>query len=859
MQTKALTLAILAGLLWPVAVEAKKPSSDQPLPAYHVGITGAYVVPERTAPHVTVSETEPNSPAAGKLLKGDVIIAVNGVKLALPDSRVQLGDAITAAEAADGTMIFVVKRGGATRNVAITIPPIGAYAKTWPVGCNKTRKIVAAAADHAIKQIKAGQFSLPGREGSLNALFLLSTGKPEHVEAVAGMVKAYVAAGAGSRSHTWNNGFLSVALGEYYLRTGDKTALGPIKTLVDDSYGRMTHGGWGHWNYPNPGYVRSGLVNAAGGPLFVGMVLARECGVPMNEAAFRKNLRYFYRFVGFGGIPYGDQRPGGGPASNGKSGMGGVGYSLLPEKCYQMAAGQYALEQADSHHGFEGGHTGNMTNVLWRGLSAVHVPKDMEHHYRGHMDALRWYYELCRHPSGGFRLLPTKGGEGRYSAREWGMCAGLAFTAPWRTLRITGNIPGRFSKVKPVGEVMAKNPDFVTPAHAEGLVESEFEDLATITATMKWNARRPFYKRRKSPDEPLRKVNGEDTLPSIAYIVKHFRHYNPSVRVQASGAIGYHGDKAIPEIRKALGSNDARVRRAGLEGLSGYHSFFMEKATFTYTYAGIETLVPRIMEIISNPKSDMWEVEGALWAISNAEPKTISKHLPTLRKLLTHEEWWVRSAAFVAISEAGKLAAPAMGDLFDAFAAASHVSSRNDYAKRLTRLFNDVKVPMTAAVRQQAIRTLGEDLIDLSDRERSYVKRGTGHHEIGTVRLLLSFTRSDLGLITDDINQELARLGDPNLEIVSRTNYQNLGWLLVGDRWGNPGLINVIAKMPPANRAKLMPGLKALLAGGLDKMFSPKSKGKALVPTIAKMKETVARMIAEYEKKHGPVTAQPVK
>lgn len=857
----ARTCAIIAVLALSLTgnLHAKKPKGDQPLPAYQVGITGIHVVPDRERPHVTVDSTEPGSPAAGKFNKGDVIVAVNGVKLALPDSRVQLGNAITGAEATDGKMNFTVNRGGSTAQVNIAIPVLGACSKTWPVDCAKTRKIVDAAAARAVKRFKSGDIKFPGREGSLNVLFLLSTGKPEHAEAVKDVVRAYAKSNPTPGSHTWNNGFLSVALGEYYLRTGDKLALGPLQRIVDDSYERMTHGGWGHWDYPNPGYVRSGLVNAAGGPLFIGMVLARECGLKMSDANFKKNLKYFYRFAGFGGVPYGDQRPGGGPATNGKSGMAGVGYSLLGEPYYKMAAQQYAVEQADSYHGFEGGHTGNMTNVLWRGLCAVHVPENMQHHYRRHMDELRWYYELCRHPAGGFRLLPTKAGEARYTAQEWGMCIGLTYTAPWRNLRITGAKPTRYSKVKPVGKVLEKDPAFVTVSHAEGCKESDFEDLATICGTLKWDARKPYYKRRKSPADPLQKLNADDTLPSIDYIARHFRHYNPAVRIQAAGAIGYYGDKAIPEILKALHSTDARVRRAGLEALSGYHSFFMEKAPFTYTFAGVAKVVPRTLEILQDPKSDMWEIEGALWTMSTADPRTIASHLPLLKKFLDHDEWWVRSAAFVAISDAGKLAAPAMGDLFDAFAKASHVCARNDYGKRLTRLINEDKVAMTPAVREQAIRTLGEDLIDLTDRERSYVRRGTGYYEIGNIRLLLSFGRGELGLITDNINQELARLGNPNIEIIKRTNYQNLGWLLVGDKWGNPGLVNVIEKMDPAAQAKLMPGLKALLAGGLDKMFNAKSKGKDLVPAIEKMKDKVAKMIAEYESKHGKVRPYPVK
>lgn len=840
-------------------VHAKKSAKDQPLPSYPVGITGLYVVPQREQPHVVVDSTEPGSPAAGKFEKGDVIVAANDTPLALPDSRVQLGNAITQAEAKTGELMFTVKRGGTTRQVAISLPVLGPYSKTWPIDCAKSRKIVEQTAAHTVRQFKDGTLTFPGRAGALGILFLLSTGDDQYLPVCREVVRAYAESVESVRSHTWNNGFLSIALGEYYLRTGDKAALKPMQMIADDSYGRMTCGGWGHWDYPNPGYVRSGLVNAAGGKLFVGMMLAREAGVKMDEAAVKKNVHYFFRFAGFGGVPYGDQRPGGGAATNGKSGMAGVGLGLLPDPCYQTAAQQFAVEQADSAFGFEGGHTGNMTNVLWRNLSIPLVPADMRHHYRHHMDTLRWYYELCRHPKGGFRMLPTIKGESRYAAEEWGLCAALGYTTGWKKLRLCGAPPTRFSKIKPLGQVMKKDPAFLIPRHAEGCKESDFEDLQTIFSHLKWDARRPYYKRRSDPNAPLIKRDESDQLPSINYIVKHFRHYNPAVRANASYAIGYHGDAAIPALLKAMRSADARVRRAAVEGLSGQHSFFMETSPFTYTPAGLDRLVPHLVRILQNPQSDMWEVEGALWAMSMADKKTIARHLALLKPFLSHEEWWVRSAAFVAISEAHELAATAMGDLVQAFAKSSHVSARNDYGKRLTRMINEDQIAMTPTVRRQAVQMLGEDLVDLTDRERSYVKRGTGYYDISNIRVLLLFKPEELALITDHINRELARIGDPDIQIINRTNYQNLAWLLIGDDWGNPGLINVIDKMGYADRAKLMPGLKALLAGGLDKMFKPTGKGKAVYPQVQQLKKRVRDMLDAHEAKQGKVRPCPVR
>ena len=97
--------------------------------------------------------------------------------------------------------------------------------------------------------------------------------------------------------------------------------------------------------------------------------------------------------------------------------MVSVGLSMLNEP-YATAAKTVALEQADSYDGFEGGHTGNFTNVMWRALSVPNVPDDKRHHYRRHQDKLRWYYELCRQPNGGFRMLPVVDPAGEMTARQ---------------------------------------------------------------------------------------------------------------------------------------------------------------------------------------------------------------------------------------------------------------------------------------------------------------------------------------------------------------------------------------------------------------------------------------------------------
>jgi len=157
------------------------------------------------------------------------------------------------------------------------------------------------------------------------------------------------------------------------------------------------------------------------------------------------------------------------------------------------------------------------------------------------------------------------------------------------------------------------------------------------------------------------------------------------------------------------------------------------------------------------------------------------------------------------------------------------------------------------------------DLVDLTDRGRTYVMKDTGYFPISNIRVLLLFEPEELAAIADYINRQLAVIGDPNARIEQRTNYQNLAKLLLSDRGAKgkippqPGLMSAIDRMSPAGRAKLMPGLKALLAGGLDKRFNRKRKGKEFVPQIDRLKEKIEQMISEHERRHGPVRACPVR
>ncbi len=87
--------------------------------------------------------------------------------------------------------------------------------------------------------------------------------------------------------------------------------------------------------------------------------------------------------------------------------------------------------------------------------------------------------------------------------------------------------------------------------------------------------------------------------------------------------------------------------------------------------------------------------------------------------------------------------------------------------------------------------------------------------------------------------------------------------LLLGDNGAKglippqPGLMSSIDRMTPADRAKLMPGLKALLAGGLDRRMTER-KSRDMIPDVEALKSRVRKMVSDYERRHGEVRPTPV-
>ncbi|MHC4251594.1 MAG: DUF6288 domain-containing protein, partial [Planctomycetota bacterium] len=427
-----------------------RPHVDREMAFGHVGVTGLQVRIYKGVA-VTVEKTTPDTPAAGKFKKGEVITGVNGVALKGRNPFVALGNALTKAEATDGRMVFSVRsaKGNATRRETVVIPVLGAYSRTWPLNCEKSRKVVRQAAEYYADKKKFNKGGIPG---ALTCLFLLSTGDDKYVPRVKEYFDGLARNVKGIGDHTWNNGYNGIACAEYYLRTGDRSVLPVIQYFCDDAKRRQKFGrGWVHWGTGiSPGYVASGLMNPAGAQVLTTLLLAKECGVDVDEETLLGALRFFYRFAGRGTVPYGDHRGEGGLGSNGKDGM--IAAAMLVASgargnvdIYEKARKYLSMSMITSYPGLVRGHGDNgRGDGIWRSITTSYLMNDKPALYRKAMDRLTWWHDLSRQPGGSVCIGTLVWRNAEIDSSAPGIA--LSYTAPRKTLRITGAPRSRYAK-----------------------------------------------------------------------------------------------------------------------------------------------------------------------------------------------------------------------------------------------------------------------------------------------------------------------------------------------------------------------------------------------------------------------------
>lgn len=784
---------------------------------FMIGVTGIHA--DIKGRVLRVTQVTPGTPAAGKIEKGDVLVAVDGASLEIQDPRHPLGFAINAAEGRDGKMNFSIRRGNAKQTVVIQMDPIGSYSPTFPVNCKKSQRIVDETAAFILKHGGPGG----GITGNLEGLFLLSTGEKKYMPAIEKYAVSLAAANPGAS--VWAIGYSGIFLGEYYLATGDKRVLPALQARCETLSASQYYGGWGHGTEQCvPGYVTGGLLNAAGDQALTTLVLARECGVKVNQKTYDDAISLFFRFAGRGGVPYGDHLPELWCSSNGKSGGLAAALTLLPDKKFQAGAQLLALSETDSYFDTETGHGSIFGNLTWRNIVDALVPEEHKDSYRRHKDKLIWHFELSRMPGGGFRTpwFPGYGPIGQAPQYQTGLIA-MAYTAHLKNLRICGKPRTQFSvphQPTAVEQSLATD-DFHRTDFIEGVViKEEPHEIAEAFA---------------KGGNPSNNSEQNKKMP-VEWYAKIMRHYSPTFRVWAAHGLGFQGEAAIPEITKALASADGRLRVAGLDAISCTTGWSVGKTVSKITPEMIAAhFLPQICKPLKDPKAPMWEKRYALMAMSCCDTKTVAANLDLIKPYLGDEEWWLRTAAFEALKPLIKdtatfrSALPAMLASYDAD---TNLPSRRWGATNLFKkaiemnpaLKDEVVAGMADSVKRIKVREGFKQPIDLNNIYETLRYVNMSKNPENVIPLLPAIER-----IYPDLNVDLAC------------------WTIIGENWGNIGLAKAAEKL--GKDGKPFIATMKRIQPNLESRERNAKKGPILQKALDALKES----IKTYEGRYGEV------
>jgi hypothetical protein len=606
----------------PIYIPYPEPGRIWPMNNYGpVGIGLDLIDPAFT---MRINSVENGSPAAatGKLKVGQIIESINGQTLKSIDPRVQLAKILGDVEATDGLMRL---RIGGVGEVVVKLPVLGAYSRTWPLHCPKSDRIVRNLADLLARQAKPGHGSV---------IFLLSTGEEKDLDVVRGWMRDFRGVG----SYPWFNGLEGPGVCEYYLRTGDAGILPAIKQMTEELRRQIYCGGWSGRGKAAFTYMAGGHMNAAGVHCLTFLLLARQCGVDVDEHTLQSALRHFYRFAGHGNVAYGDQLPEGGFRDNGKTaGLAlamAAAAQLTPAgeaSVYAKARDNCAMKSFYATSWFNRAHTGGGIGEIWHSQAMQLMTDGKPAQYRSFMDERRWHYELSRRFNGGIGVHDGGGYDAPAGAGlAWGTYHALAYTAARKKLRLFGAPPTKWCKTYSLPERPWGTPaDDAFLSNAPGEYRpGKVEDLSLETIPADASA--------VKGQRLLAAAASDEARDNVRLMLAHHPDYD--LRAGAvSGMVAHQRDHLIVPL---LRSADPRIRQAGLLALTGM--FKGQPLPDNRVTDEMFELAGRMLE---DPAESWWVAHTAMKALTRRSPEQIAPHVDRLLYFLGHEDWWLHTAA----------------------------------------------------------------------------------------------------------------------------------------------------------------------------------------------------------------------
>ncbi len=591
-----------------------------------VGIGISLIRPGMTMQVANV-EKGSSAEATGKLQKGQIIESINGVVLEKEDPRIILGDIITDAEAKDGKVVLKIKDLG---DVTVTIPVMGSYAKTWPMNCPKSDKIVRQLADLLAKDAEP-------KWGSV--IFLLSTGEEKDLDVVRRWMKGITTIGG----LNWEKGYKGPGLCEYYMRTGDQSVLPVIKKMTEELKVHMYSGGWSGRGAPAAFTYStgSGQLHAAGVHCMTFLVMAKLCGVEVDQYLFDETFKQFYRFAGHGNVAYGNGLPEGGFRDNGKT--SGLALTMAAaalvdpageQSVYARARDNSAMKAFYATNWFHAAHTGGGMGEIWHHAAVSQMRDKRPIPYRSYLDTRRWVMDLSRRFDGSIGIA---GMDDRYdrSATEdrmdWGTYFALTYTYPRKQLQLFGAPRSKWAKTAPLPRPWGNAADDVFhsiepipggPLTLEDLKNETVENGASIAV---FNA-----------------IGSPSTTDET--LLRYIHHPEYDLRSSTMDQVVKRGkaDMVVPLLK----SSDPRLRQAGLLALTGM---------FKGRPLPRESVTPEmdqlVVKILNDPNESWWGSLHAIEALGRTTPELVAQNRERLLEFLEYDCTWVQTAAVCTLAQ----------------------------------------------------------------------------------------------------------------------------------------------------------------------------------------------------------------
>ena len=516
------------------------------------------------ARQIFITDVASGSPSDGQLQKGDLLVGVAGEPFH-QDPRLQLGRALTVAEAGDGMLSLLRWRGGKVEKISVQVPVLGTYSPTAPYDCKKSETILNQTAEKL-----AERMAKPGYEKqniiprALNALGLLATGDKKYHPLI--KREAEWAAGYDNMGFaTWYFGYLTTFLSEYILATGDTSVLPGLRRMaLSAAKGQSMVGSWGHKfadvNGRLPGY---GMMHSPGVVLTLGLALAREAGVddPEVATAIERSKTMIGFYTGKGAIPYGDHAPNlFAHEDNGKNGMAAVLFDQVENR---EGAEFFARMSTASHYGErDQGHTGNFFNLTWAMPAVSRGGPNATGAWMREFGA--WYFDLARQWDWSFpHQGPPQNKNDAYA--DWDATGTylIAYAMPRKAIRLTGSRASIVAPFDPksaqqrVVEGRGVNGHEPFTAYDNLPPEKLVSHLSSWSPVVRDRAAAVIGKQKNVPVETLIGLLNESSIDTRLGAC------------QALAKYGKEAEPAVPELLKLLDEDHLWLRVQAVEALNG--------------------------------------------------------------------------------------------------------------------------------------------------------------------------------------------------------------------------------------------------------------------------------------------------